>query len=285
MEIDIICPLYNAEMYIENLQKSLENQTEFTKVKNIRYIITKCTDNTESIVSKISKDNPKVIYKVIEKKDFSHSLTRENEVKESTADIIVFISQDVKIEKNDWLKKLIQPIANDEVSACYSRQICEDKTSIEYYTRQKNYPAQSLIKSKDDIPELGINTFFFSDASSAIKKEIFDKLNGYDGKNLPTNEDMYIAYKLITNGYKIKYCADSEVIHSHNFSCKETYNRYKAYGQFLKQEPQINIKSGKSGASLAKFILKQALKDKNYTVLFKFFPDMIARYIGLKAGK
>ena len=96
---------------------------------------------------------------------------------------------------------------------------------------------------------------------------------------------MYIAYKLITGGYKIKYCAESQVIHSHNFSCKETFKRYKAYGQFLKQEPQINIKSGKSGASLAKFILKQAIKDKNFAVLFKFFPDMIARYFGLKAGK
>ena len=88
----------------------------------------------------------------------------------------------------------------------------------------------------------------------------------------------------LDNGYKIKYCADSKVIHSHNFSSCETFKRYKAYGQFLKQEPQINIKSGKSGASLAKFILKEALKDKNFAVLFKFFPDMIARYIGLKAG-
>ena len=36
-KIDIICPLYNAEKYIENLQKSLEKQGYYEKIKNIRY--------------------------------------------------------------------------------------------------------------------------------------------------------------------------------------------------------------------------------------------------------
>ena len=39
-----------------------------------------------------------------------------------------------------------------------------------------------------------------------MKDYIKDTLNYYDNKNLSINEDMYIAYKLITNDYKIKYC-------------------------------------------------------------------------------
>ena len=61
-----------------------------------------------------------------------------------------------------------------EVDACYSRQICENN-SIEKYTRESNYPENSRIVSKDDIKELGLKTFFFSDASSAIKTETFKK--------------------------------------------------------------------------------------------------------------
>ena len=80
----------------------------------------------------------------------------------------------------------------------------------------------------------GFNSIFFSDASSAIRKDIFIKLKGYDSKDLPTNEDMYIAYKLIQNGYKIKYCSKSEVIHSHDFSFKEQYERYRLTGMFFK---------------------------------------------------
>lgn len=282
MTIDIICPLYNAEQYIDELQYSIEMQ-ENVEILNIRYIITKGKDNTEEKVKRMA--NKRVLYKIIEPKEFSHSLTREKEAFESNADIIVFITQDVKIEKKDWLEKLIIPIENNEVDATYSRQICDDRKSIEYYTRQKNYPEYSKIKTKEDIKELGMNTFFYSDASSAIKKETFKKLNGYDNKELPTNEDMYIAYKLITNGYKVKYCANSEVVHSHNFSIKETFNRYKAYGKFLKQEPQINIKSTKAGGGLAKFIIIQAIKDKNFKIIFRFLPDMLARYVGMKVGK
>ena len=103
-----------------------------------------------------------------------------------------------------------------------------------------NILANTLIKNKDDIKKLGLNTFFFSDASSAIKTEIFKKLNGYDGKDFPTNEDMYIAYKLITNGYKIRYCADSEVVHSHKFTLKQQYKRYYDTGKFFKQNEYLN---------------------------------------------
>lgn len=281
--IDVICPLYNGEKYINSLQNSIECQTVYSKIKNIRYIITRGKDNTEELVKNIKDE--KVVYKIIEPSEFSHSLTREKEAKESKANIIVYISQDIKIEKKDWLEKLVQPILDGEADATYSRQICNDKTSIEYYTRQKNYPEKSMLKSKEDVEKLGMNTFFFSDASSAIKCSTFEKLNWYDGKKLPTNEDMYIAYKLISNDYKIKYCADSQVIHSHKFSLKEVYERYKAYGKFLKQEPQINIKSSKAGGGLAKFIIVQALKDKNFRIVFRFLPDMMARYLGMKVGK
>ena len=73
-----------------------------------------------------------------------------------------------------------------------------------------------------------------------LNKKVFKKLKGYDNKNLPTNEDMYIAYKLITNGYRIKYCADSIVEHSHKFTFKQLYKRYYDTGIFFKQNSYLN---------------------------------------------
>ncbi len=280
MTIDIICPLYNAEKYLENLHKSLLKQ-ENVNLKNIRYILTKSKDNTEKILEKL--DN--CIYSVIEAKEFSHSLTREQEAYKSDADIIVFITQDVIIERTDWLYNLTKDIENGKVDACYSRQLCNNN-SIEKYTRESNYPSESKIVSKNDIEKLGLKTFFFSDASSAIKRETFVKLNGYDGKKLLISEDMYIAYKLIMNGYKIKYCADSEVIHSHNFTLKQQYKRYYDTGKFFKENDYLNkYKVNQAGGSLAKYILKRAWQDKNWKVLVQFVPNMAARFIGMKMGK
>ena len=277
--VSIICPLYNAEKYIIDLNKNIEKQVN-VQIKEINYLLTESSDSTE----KILKDN-KINYKKIKKDDFSHSLTRERAAFSAKGDILVFITQDIVIEKDNWLYELINPIIKGEADACFSRQICNNK-SIEKYTREKNYPPESRIVSKKDIDTLGLRTFFFSDASSAIKKDTFIKLNGYDNKNLPINEDMYFAYKLIQNGYKIKYCSKSEVIHSHDFKLKEIYNRYKLTGQFFKQNEYIDkYGTTKSGSGLAKYVLKRSLQEKNIGVLFKFIPNMAARYFGMKIGK
>lgn len=279
MKVDIICPLYEAENYILNLNDSLLKQ-ENVNINKIQYVLTKSKDNSE----KILKEN-KLNYILIDKKDFSHSLTREKEAMKSKSDIIVFISQDIVIENTDYLYNLVNPIINGEADACYSRQLTKFD-NIEKYTRESNYPDKSIIKTKDDIEKLGLKTFFFSDASSAVNAKVFKKLNGYDGKNLPINEDMYFAYKLIMNGYKIKYCADSVCYHSHNFKLKELYDRYKLTGRFFKENSYIdNFGTNKSGGGLAKYILKRAIKDKNIKVLIRFVPDMAARYIGMKVGK
>lgn len=279
MTVDVICPLYNAENDIENLHKSLLMQKD-VKINEIKYVLTESNDNTEKKLKELE-----INFEKIKKEEFSHSLTREKAAFDSKADIVVFITQDVKIKRDDWLYYLTKDIIDGTVDACYSRQLCDNNT-IEKYTRECNYPEVSKTVSKDDIEKLGLKTFFFSDASSAIKRETFVKLNGYDNKNLVINEDMYIAYKLITNGYKIKYCSESEVVHSHQFTLKQYYNRYKDTGKFFKQNSYLNnYKVNQAGGSMAVYVLKRALQDKNWSVLAKYIPNMAARFIGMKMGK
>lgn len=280
MNIDIICPLYCAEKYVENLDANIKKQKN-VDINQIKYVLTKSNDKTEEILKHVQ-----ATYKIIEKEEFSHSLTREKEAFESRADIIVFITQDIIIEDDMWLYYLVKDIENGKCDATYSRQICDNNDTIEKYTRELNYQDKSYYKTKKDIQDMQIKTFFFSDTASAIRRDIFIKLNGYDKKKLPTNEDMYLAYKLIMNDYTIKYCADSKVIHSHDFSFKEQYRRYYDTGKFFKENEYLNkYKVNDSGIGMARYILKRALQDKNIKVLIKFIPNMIARIIGMKRGK
>lgn len=279
MNVDIICPLYNAEKYIEAFDKSIKRQKN-VDINKIRYVLTKSKDRTEEILKQIN-----ATYKVIEPKDFSHSSTREKEAFESDSDILVFVTQDVIIKDEMWLYNLIKDIESGKCEAAYSRQIC-DNNSIEKYTRRYNYPKESCYKTKADIEKMQLQTFFFSDAASAIKRETFVKLKGYDGKVFPTNEDMYISYKLIMNGYTIKYEADSEVMHSHDFTYKEQYKRYYDTGKFFYQNSYFDkYKVKNSGFNLAMYVLKSAIKDMNFKAIIKFVPNMLARYFGMRAGK
>lgn len=52
MTIDIICPLYDAENYIENLNKSIIKQKK-VEINSIKYVLTKGKDNTESLLKKL----------------------------------------------------------------------------------------------------------------------------------------------------------------------------------------------------------------------------------------
>ena len=276
MNIDVICPLYNAESYLYTLNDSILKQ-ENINLNKIRYVLTRSSDNTEKILNDIKAE-----YEIIEPNQFSHSLTRENAARKSTADIIVFISQDIKIESRKWLYYLTKDIVAETCDAAYSRQIAE-KNNIEKYTREKNYGDKSYIKTKLDIEKMGLNTFFFSDASSAIKREVFQKLNYYDGKLLPSNEDQYIAYKLIMAGYRIKYCSDSVVVHSHDFDFKSLYKRYQATGKFYRTEPYMNnYNTNGAGFSMALYIIKRIIEDRNWKAAIEFLPNMIARYLGMK---
>lgn len=279
MEIEIICPLYNAEKYIKELDESIKKQKN-VNIKQITYLLTESSDNTEKILKEISAN-----YSIIKKEEFSHSLTREKQALKSSSDILVFITQDIEIRNTDWLEKLVKPIINGEAEATYSRQLTK-YDNLEKYTRESNYPDKDIIKTKEDIKEYGLKTFFFSDASSAINTEVFKSLNGYDNKNLPISEDMYIAYKIIMNGYKVKYCSDSVVYHSHNFTLMEIYDRYKLTGQFFKENSYLDqYGTTGSGANLAKYVLKRIFQEKRVSLLFRYPFDMAARLIGMKVGK
>lgn len=277
--IDIICPLYNAEEYIDDLYKSLLIQKN-VNVGKILFLLTESKDNSEQLLK-----NNKCNYEIVKKSEFSHSLTREKAAMKSNADIVCFITQDVVIKDDKWLYNLTKNILKGNCAAAYSRQITK-YNNIEKYTRERNYPDYSFMRSKNDIEKYGLRTFFFSDAASAVDLKAFKKVKGYDSKKLTISEDMYLAYKLITNGYKISYESDSIVYHSHNFTLKQIYDRYKLTGMFFKENSYLdNYGTNSSGADLAKYVLKRIVQEKNIKMFFRYPFDMAARLFGMKAGK
>ncbi|WP_105303393.1 glycosyltransferase family 2 protein [Anaerolactibacter massiliensis] len=280
MNIDIICPLFNGAKYLDGLHDALLRQ-EKADLHEVHYVVTETGDGIQEKLN----TKEKCVYRTISKEEFSHSLTREKEAFLCTADIIVFITQDIRIQRSDWLHELVKPIIENKCSASFSRQISTNH-SIERYTREFNYPDHSMIKSRSDLEKMGTYTYFFSDASSAVDRRVFVKLNGYDQKNFPSNEDTYFAYKLIAEGYRIGYCADSVVEHSHSFTLKQLYDRYYLTGKFFAMEPDLQkSKTTRAGASLAEYILKRSLEERNMKAILNFVPNMAARYLGMKAGQ
>lgn len=284
LEIDVVCPVYHQPAQIKALLESLHLQ-EGVMIKRIVCPFTLSGEKAiDDEIRTILIENNVSFFELLEK-DFSHSLTRERAIKEYCAsDIVVLISQDVVFANEHSLNKLASAI-KDDVAYAYGKQICT-KRSIEKYIRAKNYGKTSYTIDSSNIDDMQIMAFFASDAFSAINRNIFINLGGYNGYDVMMNEDQLYSKIVLDGGFKKSYVADAVVEHSHKYSLKQLYNRYYETGKFYKQVPLFNsYKSSNTGMKLAFYVLGQAIIRFDFPSLFRWAPDMASRYLGMKKGK
>lgn len=281
INIDVVCPLYKADGYIDNLISSLQSQRE-VNYGAVVFAITEEGD-TSAVKNKISLAGYN--YFCVQKQNFSHSLTREEAIfNHCASDVVIMLSQDVKISDPLALYNLASRISKEVVYA-YGRQVAAKK-NIEYYVRKKNYGDTSYIVQKEDIPRLQLKAFFASDAFSAYHRPTFLSLGGYGGIPMPTNEDMFYSKKALDAGYKKAYVAEAVAEHSHKLTIKQLYKRYYDTGVWFGNHPEFDgYKTTDSGLKLALYVLGQSIIHFNIPALVRWLPDMAARYLGMKKGK
>ena len=284
MSVDIVCPIYKNYEQLVSLYEALNKQVD---IKINKFVFPMTISGDIEIDNKIREfiKEKKITSFEVSKEEFSHSLTREKAIKEyCESELVVLCSQDVVFFEEHALSRIAASI-NEEVIYSYGRQICQNH-SIERYIRKKNYPKKGYIVSKDDIERMQLMAFFASDAFSCSSRKHFLELNGYQGYDVMFAEDMLYSKFVLDAGYKKAYVEGAIVAHSHKFKLKELYNRYYETGKFHKEIGLFNqYKSTDSGMKLALYVLGQALIHFNIPVLFRWLPDMAARYLGMKKGK
>lgn len=284
IDVDIVCPIYKDSAGLVKLVDSFKSQKN-VNIKNIVFPLTLSHTEEDDLNRKIIKDNNIISFE-IEKENFSHSLTRQKAIEEyCKSKIVVMISQDIVLTNEDVFYNLVKDIASGESVYNFARQISKYK-NIEKYIREKNYPKESYVVTNDDVAKKGFMAYFASDACSAYDRNVFLKVGGYKGYDIMMSEDALYSKIILEAGYKKKYCADAIVEHSHKYTLKELYKRYYDTGVFQSTVDIFkDVKMESAGKSLAFYVLGQALKHFNIPVLFRWLPDMTARYLGLKKGK
>ncbi len=281
-DIDVVCPIYFDIKQITRFVDNIKKQKN-VNIVNMVFPHTLCGD--DSIDDEIKKIVNSYKTFCFEKKEFSHSLTREKAIRDfCSSDIVVLMSQDVILFDENSICNLVKNV-DDEIIYVYGRQICTNK-SIEKYIRKKNYGEISYIVDKNRIDEMQLMAFFASDAFSAINRKKFLELNGYQGYDVMMNEDQLFSKFILDAGYKKMYVADAIIEHSHKYTLKQLYRRYYETGVFYSQVKMFNqYKSANSGFKLALYVLKESLRHFDIPVLIRWFPDMLARFLGMRRGK
>ncbi len=273
MSYIIIIPTYNAEKEgIENLLKSIKEQT--LSPDKICIIDSSSTDNTVKICKKYGCD-----INIIKKESFNHGLTRQIGIDNNkNYDYAVLMTQDILLKDKNTLETLISSFNEENVSIAYGRQLAGKNSSfIEKVSRQFNYPANSIIKSKDDIGKYGISTAFCSDSFAAYKISDLLSIGGFPKTDFA--EDMLAAAKIILAGKKVCYNAKAEVYHSHPYSIISEYKRGKAIGKMHKENKWLINTFGKA-ENKGKELLKTLSLHKKILYILQALPKLI----GYKTG-
>ena len=195
---------------------------------------------------------------VIPRVEFNHGTTREYARKLLKTDIVVFLTQDV-VPEMGFIEPLVAPIISGQVAVAYSRQLPRlEADFFEAFPRKFNYPAQSNTRAFSDVAQYGVYTFFCSDSCSAYLNKSLDEIGGF--KPTLTNEDYFAAAALLRAGHRIRYVAESRVVHSHHYTLTEEFKRYFDTGYVRAENPWVNVIAGAAegrGASFLSEMIKQ----------------------------
>lgn len=279
-DISVIIPTLNAANTLEHLLQKLTAQK--MPAGEIIIVDSGSTDQTLSVASRFPTS---VI--TIEPDEFDHGTTRNLASKQARGSMLLFMTQDVLPVDSTLISNLVKPLHSSNVVVSYARQIAAPDASMsEKYLRLANYPHTSKLKTKADLPLLGIKTFHCSNACAAYRRDLFEKLGGFSNP-VVCNEDMLFASKAIISGYTIAYTAEAVVQHTHHFSYKQLFKRYFDIAASLDHEPQIRIlgRAEAKGLEYVKNYLGYIIEQKKLHQFPRVIIESSIKYLGYKTGE
>lgn len=169
----------------------------------------------------------------------------------------------------------------------YARQLPHKNCRpIERYARKFNYPAKGCVKTANDLPKLGIKTYFASNACCAYRKDIFEKTGGFVDRAI-FNEDMVYAAGVVRAGYGIVYAAKAGVAHSHDLGFLEQFRRSFDLAVSQAEHPEVfdGVPSEGEGIRLVKETAAWLWRTGRFWQIPILIFGSGCRYAGYRMGK
>ncbi len=163
----------------------------------------------------------------IEASEFNHGATRNLGASLARGDVLVFTSQDAHAERPDWLARLVAPLRErDDVAGAYGRQVAHpDAKPPEVFFLDFLYGPRGRVQRATGVGELSMETTLFSNANSAIRRDVFDASGGFAG-DIIMSEDQEWSRRVLLEGWAIAYVPEAVVRHSHPYTVRAAFRRF-----------------------------------------------------------
>lgn len=276
----LIIPTLNAGSIFRLWLQAFEAQS--LKPGRLLLIDSSSTDETTALARESNFD-----VHIISMKDFNHGGTRQLAVElNPDMDIIIFLTQDAILAHPLALENLLACFNDPKVCAVYGRQLPrKDANPIEAHARLFNYPPVRQVKTMADAQRFGIKTAFISNSFAAYRRTALMSVGGFPSNTILC-EDTFVAAKMLLAGWKIAYCAEAQVYHSHNYGYIDEFKRYFDLGVFHSREPWIRQSFGQAEGEGKRYVLSELklLWNENPVLIPSAFLRTILKFGGYKLG-
>jgi rhamnosyltransferase len=247
-KIGLLIPLHNGGALWRRWLEAFAVQT--LKPEQVLVIDSSSTDGSAELARAAG-----FLVHVIAADRFSHGATRQLGAEMlADAEILVLMTQDAVLATPDALEKLLAQFADERTGAAFGRQLPHpDGGAIGAHARLFNYPAAGVEKTLADVPRLGIKTAFLSDSFAAYRRRALAEAGGFPASVI-LGEDTYVAARMLLNGWKIAYCAEAQVFHSHDYTLIQEFGRYFDTGVFHGRESWIRQEFGQPSGEGLRFV-------------------------------
>ncbi|HEX9795426.1 MAG TPA: glycosyltransferase family A protein [Anaerolineales bacterium] len=206
----IVIRAFNEEKHIGKLLAGIAEQT-----LDDPEIIVVDSGSTDATVAIASRFGVRVVH--VEPEEFTFGRSLNLGCQAATRQHIVIASAHVFPVYPDWLERLVAPFEDPAVALSYGKQRGGPETKFsEHQIFAKLYPDQSQARQHSPV---------CNNANAAIRRQLW-RQHPYD-ESLSGLEDLAWAQWALAQGHYLAYVAEAEVIHIHEESARQVYNRYQ----------------------------------------------------------
>jgi rhamnosyltransferase len=170
--------------------------------------------STDGSVELIRQANPRHFVQ-IRPQEYNPARVMNLGMKLARSDMAVFLNADATPQGSGWLRPLARALQGPRTAAAFGRQIPRPGCQAVFAHDYARCFGPTRVSDRWD--------HFFSMVSSAVRKDIWER-RGFQETLRFSEDDEYTRW-CRAQGWQVVYCPESVVMHSHNYTPAQAYER------------------------------------------------------------